>query len=165
MLPMTSPPAGPPVRRIVLVPPAPRGRAADAVSAATASPACGWRAATCPPTSASPTSSGCTTDLLPAPPAGALGRPGGRRAVSTAGLRPGSSLRARCTTRSHTRSPSGSAVSTLGKRVLAWVIIAAAVVLALKLLAGVVIGLVTAVFTIALVVAVIVGVIWALRRL
>jgi hypothetical protein len=59
----------------------------------------------------------------------------------------------------------GSAVSTLGKRVLAWVIIAAVAVLALKLVAGVVIGLVTAVFTIVLVVAAIAAVIWAWRRL
>jgi hypothetical protein len=59
----------------------------------------------------------------------------------------------------------GSSVSTLGKRVVAWIIIAAAVVLALKLLAGVVIGLVTAVFTIALIVAVIAGIIWAWRHL
>jgi hypothetical protein len=60
---------------------------------------------------------------------------------------------------------SGSAVSTLGKRVAAWVIIAAAAIIALKLVAGVVIGLVTAVFTIALVVAVIAGVLWAWRHL
>jgi hypothetical protein len=60
---------------------------------------------------------------------------------------------------------SGSAVATLGKRVVAWVVIAAAVVLALKLVAGVVIGLVTAVFTIVLAVAVIAGLIWAWRQL
>ena len=60
---------------------------------------------------------------------------------------------------------SGSAVSTLGKRVAAWIVIAAAAVLALKLVAGVVIGLVTAVFTIALAVAVIAGIIWAWRHL
>ena len=59
----------------------------------------------------------------------------------------------------------GSAVSTIGKRVLAWVVIAAAVVLALKLLAGVVVGLVTFVFTLVLAVAVVFGVIWALRHL
>jgi hypothetical protein len=59
----------------------------------------------------------------------------------------------------------GSAVSTIGKRVLAWVVIAAVAVLALKLLAGVVVGLVTFVFTMALVVAVVFGVIWALRHL
>ena len=66
----------------------------------------------------------------------------------------------------HTPAPrSGSAVSTLGKRVLAWVVIAAAVVIALKLLAGVVIGLVSTVFTLALVAAVIAAVIWAWRHL
>jgi hypothetical protein len=59
----------------------------------------------------------------------------------------------------------GSSVATLGKRVLAWVVIAVAAVLALKLVAGVVIGLVTAVFTIALAVVVIAGIIWAWRHL
>jgi hypothetical protein len=59
----------------------------------------------------------------------------------------------------------GSAVSTIGKRVLAWVVIAAAAVLALKLLAGVVVGLVTFAFTLVLAVAVVFGVIWALRHL
>ena len=56
-------------------------------------------------------------------------------------------------------------MSTLGKRVVAWVVVAAAAVLALKLVAGAVIGLVTAVFTIALAVAVIGGLIWAFRHL
>ena len=60
---------------------------------------------------------------------------------------------------------SGSAVSTLGKRVLAWVVIAVAAILALKLVAGVVIGLVTAVFSIALAVVVIAALIWAWRHL
>jgi hypothetical protein len=59
----------------------------------------------------------------------------------------------------------GSAVSTIGKRVLAWVVIAAVAVIALKLLAGVVVGLVTFAFTVALAIAVVVGVIWALRHL
>jgi uncharacterized membrane protein YphA (DoxX/SURF4 family) len=66
----------------------------------------------------------------------------------------------------HTPAPrSGSAVSTLGKRVLAWVVIAVAAILALKLVAGVVIGLVTAVFSIALAVVVIAALIWAWRHL
>ncbi|HWT24101.1 MAG TPA: hypothetical protein VN213_11400 [Solirubrobacteraceae bacterium] len=60
---------------------------------------------------------------------------------------------------------SGSAVSTFGKRALAWIIVAAVAVLALKVLAGVVIGLVTAVFTTVLVLAAVVAVIWAWRRL
>jgi hypothetical protein len=59
----------------------------------------------------------------------------------------------------------GSAVSTIGKRVLAWVVIAAVAVIALKLLASVVVGLVTFAFTVALAIAVVVGVIWALRHL
>ena len=60
---------------------------------------------------------------------------------------------------------SGSSVATLGRRIAAWIVIAAAAVLALKLVAGVVIGLATAVVTVVLAVAVIAAVIWALRHL
>ena len=60
---------------------------------------------------------------------------------------------------------SGSSLATLGRRVVAWVVIAAAVILALKLLAGVVIGLATFAVTLVLAVAVIVGVLWALRHI
>ena len=55
----------------------------------------------------------------------------------------------------------GSAVSSLGKRVVAWIIVAAAVIIALKIVIGAVLGAITFVA----VVAVIVAVIWALRHL
>jgi hypothetical protein len=56
---------------------------------------------------------------------------------------------------------SGSGVSTLGKRVVAWVIVAAALVIALKIVIGAVMG----VLTVVAVVAVIAAVIWAFRHL
>ena len=42
---------------------------------------------------------------------------------------------------------SGSSVSSLGKRVVAWVIVAAAVVIALKIVIGAVMGIITVVVT------------------
>jgi hypothetical protein len=60
---------------------------------------------------------------------------------------------------------SSSAVGTLGKKVVAWLVVAAAAIIALKLIIGAVIGFVTFLLTIALVVAVIGGVIWAFRHL
>ena len=61
------------------------------------------------------------------------------------------------------RSP--SAVSTLGKKVVAWLVVAAVAVIALKLVIGAVMGFVTFVLTIVLVIGVVMGVIWALRHL
>jgi hypothetical protein len=58
-----------------------------------------------------------------------------------------------------------SAVGTLGKKVVAWLVVAAAAIIALKLIIGAVMGFVTFVFTIVLVVGVVMGVIWALRHL
>jgi hypothetical protein len=58
-----------------------------------------------------------------------------------------------------------SALGNLGKRVLAWIVIAAVAILAIKLIIGAVFGLVTLVFTLALIAAAIVGVMWALRHL
>jgi hypothetical protein len=58
-----------------------------------------------------------------------------------------------------------SALGNLGKRVLAWVIIAAVVILAIKLVVGAVFGFITMIFTLALIAAAIVGVMWALRHL
>jgi hypothetical protein len=58
-----------------------------------------------------------------------------------------------------------SAVGTLGKKVIAWLVVAAAAIIALKLIIGAVIGFVTFLLTIVLVVAVVGGVIWALRHL
>ena len=59
----------------------------------------------------------------------------------------------------------GSAVGNLGRRVLAWIVIAAVVVLAIKLIFGAVVGLITMLFTFALIGVAVVGVIWALRHI
>ena len=58
-----------------------------------------------------------------------------------------------------------NSLGNLGKRVIAWVIIAAVAILAIKLILGAVVGFVTFVFTLALIAAAIVGVMWALRHL
>ena len=59
----------------------------------------------------------------------------------------------------------GSAVGNLGRRVLAWIVIAAVAVLAIKLIFGAFMGLVTMLFTLALIGVAVVGVIWALRHI
>jgi hypothetical protein len=58
-----------------------------------------------------------------------------------------------------------SALGTLGKRVVAWIVIAAVAILALKLIIGAVFGFFTMIVTLALIAAAIVGVLWALRHL
>jgi hypothetical protein len=58
-----------------------------------------------------------------------------------------------------------SALGNLGKRVLAWIVIAAVVVLAIKLIFGAIVGFVTMIFTLALIAVAVVGVIWALRHI
>jgi divalent metal cation (Fe/Co/Zn/Cd) transporter len=58
-----------------------------------------------------------------------------------------------------------SALGNLGRRVLAWVVIAAVVVLAIKLVVGAVFGFITMIFTLALIAVAIVGVMWAVRHL
>jgi len=58
-----------------------------------------------------------------------------------------------------------SALGTLGKRVITWLVLAAVALLALKLAFGIVLGLVQAVVSIALLVLVVMGVVWALRHL
>ena len=58
-----------------------------------------------------------------------------------------------------------SALGTLGKRVVAWIVIAAVAVLAIKLIVGAVFGFITMIFTLALIAVAIVGVLWALRHL
>jgi hypothetical protein len=58
-----------------------------------------------------------------------------------------------------------SALGSLGKRVIAWIVIAAVAILAIKIIIGAVFGLVTMLFTLALIAAAIVGVMWALRHL
>jgi divalent metal cation (Fe/Co/Zn/Cd) transporter len=57
-----------------------------------------------------------------------------------------------------------SALGNLGKRVVAWIVIAAVVVLALKLIVGTVFGFVTMIFTLALIAVAVLGVLWALRH-
>lgn len=56
-------------------------------------------------------------------------------------------------------------LGALGKRLVAYVVLLAVALLALKLLAGVVIGLVTTAVTMLMLVALGVGAIWAYRRL
>ena len=58
-----------------------------------------------------------------------------------------------------------SALGNLGRRVLAWVVIGAVVVLAIKLVIGAVFGFFTMIVTLALIAAAIVGVLWALRHI
>jgi hypothetical protein len=58
-----------------------------------------------------------------------------------------------------------SALGTLGKRVVAWIVIAAVAVLAIKLVVGAVFGFITMIFTLALIAVAIIGVLWALRHL
>jgi hypothetical protein len=53
----------------------------------------------------------------------------------------------------------------LGRRVLAWVIIIAVAIIALKLALGVVFGLLQALISIAILVVVVMGVLWALRHI
>jgi hypothetical protein len=58
-----------------------------------------------------------------------------------------------------------SALGTLGKRVVAWIVIAAVAILALKLMVGAVFGFITMIITLALIAVAIIGVLWALRHL
>jgi len=60
---------------------------------------------------------------------------------------------------------SSSAVGTLGKKMIAWLVVAAVAVIALKLVIGAVIGFVTFLLTIVLVVGVVAAAIWAFRHL
>jgi hypothetical protein len=55
-------------------------------------------------------------------------------------------------------------MSTLGRRVLAWTVIAVCALILLKVVAGVVIGVVYAVLTVALVALVVVAILWAMRH-
>jgi hypothetical protein len=58
-----------------------------------------------------------------------------------------------------------SALGNLGKRILAWLLIAAVAILAIKLIIGAVFGFITMILTLALIAVAIVGVLWALRHL
>ena len=57
-----------------------------------------------------------------------------------------------------------SALGTLGKRIVAWILIAALAILALKLIISAVFGFVTMILTIVLIVAAVMGLMWALRH-
>ncbi len=58
-----------------------------------------------------------------------------------------------------------SLLGPLGKRIVAYVVLVAAAILALKVIAAVFIGLVQAVFMVVLILAALVGVFWALRHI
>ena len=55
--------------------------------------------------------------------------------------------------------------ASLGQRAIAWIVVIAAALLALKLIAGAVIGLITLIFTVVVIVAIAMAVMWALRHL
>jgi hypothetical protein len=57
-----------------------------------------------------------------------------------------------------------SAFGTLGRRLVAWIVLIALAVLALKIVVGIVAGLVSAVLWTAVLVAVAVAVVWAVRH-
>lgn len=58
-----------------------------------------------------------------------------------------------------------SLLGPLGKRIVAYVVLIAAAILALKVIAAVFIGLLQAVFMVMLILAALVGVFWALRHI
>ena len=64
-----------------------------------------------------------------------------------------------------TASESPSAVGTLARRLLAWVILVAVAVILLKVAVGIVIGFAHAILIIALLAVLGAGVLWALRHL
>jgi uncharacterized membrane protein (DUF485 family) len=57
-----------------------------------------------------------------------------------------------------------SAFGALGRRLVAWIVLIAIAVIALKVVFGVVAGFITALFWAALLVALAVGAVWALRH-
>ena len=58
-----------------------------------------------------------------------------------------------------------SAFGTLARRVVAWIILLAVAVIALKIVFGIVAGIVTAIFWAAVIAALVVAAIWAFRRI
>jgi hypothetical protein len=58
-----------------------------------------------------------------------------------------------------------SAFGTFGRRLVAWIVLIALAVLAVKIVIGVVAGIVSAIIWTALLVAVVVGAIWAVRHI
>lgn len=61
--------------------------------------------------------------------------------------------------------PSVGALGTLGRRAVAYLVLIAVAILAVKIVGGIVIGLITTVLTVAVVIALIAAAIWAFRRL
>jgi hypothetical protein len=55
--------------------------------------------------------------------------------------------------------------ASLGQRAIAWIVVIAAALLALKLIVGAVVGLVALLLTVVLIVGVVMAVMWALRHL
>ena len=64
-----------------------------------------------------------------------------------------------------TMNENTSTLGTLGKRVIAWIVIAVVAVLLVKLLIGTVVGIVTTLLTLVLVAAAIAAIVWAVRGL
>jgi hypothetical protein len=64
----------------------------------------------------------------------------------------------------HTEPSGPSAFGTLARRVVAWIVLLAIAVIALKIVFGIVAGIVMAIFWAAVVAALVVAAVWALRR-
>jgi hypothetical protein len=58
-----------------------------------------------------------------------------------------------------------SAFGTLGRRLVAWIVLIAIAVVALKIVFGIVAGIVTAIMWTALLAALVVGALWAVKRM
>jgi len=61
--------------------------------------------------------------------------------------------------------PQAGTLETLGKRAVAYLVLIAVALVALKVIGGIVIGLATALVTVAVILALIAGAVWAVRRL
>ena len=61
--------------------------------------------------------------------------------------------------------PQAGTLETHGKRAVAYLVLIAVALVALKVIGGIVIGLVTTLVTVAVVVALVVAAVWAFRRL
>ena len=65
----------------------------------------------------------------------------------------------------HTEPSQPGAFGTLARRVVAWIILLAVAVIALKIVFGIVAGIVMAIFWAAVIAALVVAAIWAFRRI
>ncbi len=61
--------------------------------------------------------------------------------------------------------PQAGTLETLGKRAVAYLVLIAVALVALKVIGGIVIGLATTLVTVAVILALIAGAVWAVRRL